>query len=102
MLDRALTEKDWQQVVVDLALHRGWAVYHTFDSRRSQPGFPDLVLVRGARLVFAELKRETGQLTLPQQAWEKALTVVADANPTVEVYTWRPSDWPTVQEVLAA
>ena len=48
--------------VVDLARTLGWRVYHTYDSRRSQPGFPDLVLVR-ERILFLELKSETGKLS---------------------------------------
>lgn len=101
MLDRAMSEKDWQQLVVDVAVTYGWSAYHTFDSRKSQPGFPDLVLVHGDRLLFVELKREVGSETLAQQAWAKALDRVAAANVTVERHLWRPSDWPTVQRVLA-
>jgi hypothetical protein len=33
----------------------GWRVYHTWDSRKSEPDFPDLVLVRD-RVMFAELQ----------------------------------------------
>lgn len=102
VLDQAMTEKSWQQLVIDLAVTYGWTVYHTFDSRKSQPGFPDLVLVRGERLLFVELKREGAQLRLDQQAWAKALDAIVAANVTVERHTWRPSDWPTVQEALAA
>ncbi len=42
-----MTEADFQGQVVELAqLHR-WHVYHTFDSRRSHAGFPDLLLLKG-------------------------------------------------------
>lgn len=58
-------------------------------------GFPDLVLVRGDRLVFAELKSETGQLTAEQEAWRDALRATHG-----ECYLWRPSDWPQIEEVL--
>ncbi len=41
-----LYEKPFQAQVVELARLSGWLTYHTHDSRRSQSGFPDLVLVR--------------------------------------------------------
>ena len=53
------TEKQWQATVTQLAQTLGWMVYHTHDSRRSEPGFPDLVLARD-RIVaaYAELKTD--------------------------------------------
>jgi len=92
-----LSEKAWQQVVLDLAGWRGWRTYHPFDSRRSTPGWPDLVLVRRGRLLVAELKTATGRVSADQQAWLTDLS----ACPGVEVFVWRPSAWPAVQEVLA-
>jgi hypothetical protein len=35
-----MTERTWQDQVVEAATLFGWAVYHTYDSRRSAPGFP--------------------------------------------------------------
>lgn len=52
----AMSEAAWQSNVVRLAGYYGWRTYHTRDSRGSDPGFPDLVLLRGPELVFAELK----------------------------------------------
>lgn len=92
----ALTEKQWQEQVLRLAGLHGFHAYHTHDSRRSQPGFPDLVLVKGGRLIFAELKTETGKTSLAQDVWLEAL----DETPA-EVYLWRPSDLEMVQRVLA-
>ena len=79
-------------------------VYHTYDSRKSEPGFPDLVLVRRGRIIFAELKRRGGQLTGAQGRWLNELDHCEDnamyhasfipaARPVVTVHTWRPSDW---------
>ena len=65
----AVKEANFQATVIELAELHGWRVYHTHDSRRSQPGFPDLTLVRRYRLIFAELKREGGKLTAEQTAW---------------------------------
>ena len=91
-----LSEKDWQEVVVAYARIKGWLVYHTHDSRRSAPGFPDLALARGGRLVFAELKREDGKLRPDQTTWVEALLAVAG----VEVKVWRPSQWTDVRDTL--
>jgi hypothetical protein len=95
-LDLAMTEAQWQRTITDLAETLGWLVYHTYDSRRSEPGFPDLVLVRaGDRVVFAEIKRETGRLTDDQAQWWWALERAG-----AEIYVWRPSDWPQVEQTL--
>jgi hypothetical protein len=96
VLAKALTEKQLQTHIVRAAKLMRWGVYHTFDARRSEAGFPDLVMVRGRRLIFAELKRENGRTTPAQKAWIEALHNVA------EVYEWRPSNWYAgeVDEVL--
>lgn len=95
-LPAALTEAQWQTRVLDLAGWRGWLVYHPYDSRRSTPGFPDLVLVRDSTLLFVELKTARGRVTREQRRWLADLSSV----PGVGVYVWRPEDWPDVQEVL--
>ena len=90
-----LTEREWQAQVVTLARTLGWATYHTFDSRRSQPGMPDLILVRD-RVLFAELKRESGRLSAAQEEWLARLRAAG-----AEVYVWRPSHLTTVGAVLS-
>lgn len=91
----ALTEKQFQQRVLDLAALKGWKAYHTHDSRRSQPGWPDLVLIRGQRGIFAELKTDTGRVSAAQQEWLDAI-----AGTGAEVAVWRPRDWPAVVAAL--
>lgn len=90
------TEKQLQRAVMDVARITAWMAYHTQDSRRSEPGFPDCIFVRGGRMVIAELKTETGKVTKAQTAWLDAMRQV----PGVEVYIWRPSDWDTIMRVL--
>jgi hypothetical protein len=63
--------------------------YHTADSRRSEPGFPDVVIVGARGVLFRELKSTRGRVTADQQRWLTALTA-AGANAD----TWRPDDWP--------
>ena len=90
-----MSEREFQDGhVVPLAVSCGWIYYHTHDSRRSPGGFPDLVLVRGGKLIFAELKSEKGRVSAAQKVWLAALKVVADLpGSPVEVWLWRPSDW---------
>ena len=88
-------EKDAQATILMLAETLGWRVYHTFDSRRSAEGFPDLVLVRD-RVVFAELKRE-GERPRPNQTdW---LNTLAAAG--AETYVWTLADWDEIVSVLS-
>lgn len=53
---KADSEAAFQRQVVNLAEFYGWLIYHTHNSQRSAPGFPDLTLARGPELIFAELK----------------------------------------------
>jgi hypothetical protein len=52
-------------------------------------GFPDLVLVRGDRLIFSELKTDTGRVSDNQRQWIEALEATCKA----EVYVWRTADY---------
>jgi hypothetical protein len=90
-----MTEARWQAQVLTLARMFGWRTYHVFDSRRSVAGFPDLVLVRRPRVIFAELKAPRGRLTVDQKGWLAELREC-----TVETYVWRPDDLDRVMEVL--
>ena len=92
-----VSEKAWQQAVVQLVRQHGYGLsYHTFDSRRSPSGFPDLIAVHrepGHPCYAVELKTDIGQVTPAQQAWLEALGgctgVVAEI--------WRPA---MLQEVV--
>jgi hypothetical protein len=92
-----VTERQLQAQVVQLAQLNGWRCYHTFDSRRSAPGFPPLVLARPPCLIFAELKSEKGRLRPAQVEWLEALAEVERAP---EVYLWRPGDFGDIQSTL--
>ena len=92
---RDILEKDWQTEVRKLSQFLGWKhAYHTHDSRRSDTGFPDLVLVRD-RVVFLELKREQGRVTDTQREWLAALTAAG-----AEVYVARPRHLEPLAAVL--
>lgn len=82
-----MTEAQLQAAIVDAARLQGWLVYHTYDSRRSAAGYPDLTLVR-ERVVFAEIKADKGRLSHAQQEW-----VIHLVNAGAEVHVWNPSSW---------
>lgn len=82
----AMSEADLLETIRHAAQLGGWLMYHTHDSRRSQAGFPDLVLVRGREAIFAELKTDRGVLRSEQRMWLGAL---GRAGLRAEV--WRPA-----------
>lgn len=103
-----VSEAKFQEQVLHIAELYGWLAYHTHDSRWSQPGFPDLVLLRAPELVFAELKIENGRLRPEQERWVAHLTALsvevesvlaastaagANSSLAVDTYVWRPADF---------
>ncbi len=93
-LAETVTEKQFMQAVTAEAKRLGWKVFHVHDSRRSESGWPDLAMVR-ERLVLAELKTATGQLSAAQQTWIEALQ-----RADVEVHIWKPNDFERILEIL--
>lgn len=83
-----MTEAHLLAAVKDLARLWGLLVYHTRDSRGSDPGFPDLVIVGPCGVLFRELKSQAGQLTRPQGLWRDGLR---DGGANWGL--WRPEDW---------
>ena len=61
--------------------------YHTGDSRKSEPGFPDelILLPDAGRRIAAELKTEGAKPALAQARWLDAFAACG-----FEVYLWRP------------
>lgn len=104
--DRSLSEADFMAQVIELAHLYRWRVAHFRAAMTSRgwrtpvqadgAGFPDLLLLRGSRIVAAELKRERGSRpTDDQLAW---LAAFAEAG--VESFLWRPADFDQIVEVL--
>jgi hypothetical protein len=99
-------EASFQAVVVDVARLARWKVAHFRAARTSKgwrtpvtadgAGWPDLVLVRPPRIIFAELKSETGELRPRQAEWLEVLRLL----PQVEVRLWRPAHWDALVEDL--
>jgi len=73
-----------------------WTLYHTRDSRRAAPGWPDLVLCRPPRLLIRELKANGAYPDRAQRAWLAALAACG-----LDVGVWRPRDWAAIVATLA-
>ena len=92
-----MRERDLLHAVMTGAAWLGWLCIHQFDSRRSQPGFPDCLCVRDGRVVALEFKTEKGRVRPEQQAWLDALSQV----PGVVARVVRPADLDEIiEEVL--
>ena len=76
-----------QASVIKLCELFGIAYYHTFDSRRSAKGWPDLAICGKRGLIYRELKTSAGRLTAEQQRWGFMLR---QAGESWDV--WRPDD----------
>jgi hypothetical protein len=104
----AMTERDFERQILELAKLAGWRTAHFRPAKTSKgwrtpvsgdgAGFPDLVLVRPPVVIFAELKREGAKLRPEQRAWLEAL----DRCEGVEARLWRPSDFEEIQTMLCA
>jgi hypothetical protein len=98
------TEAAFQARLISYAVGRGWEWMHIGRTGKYAAngakgtlgtGWPDLTLVRGTRLIFAELKAQ--RAPIPGAEQQRVLLILSDA---AEVYHWRPSDWPMILEVL--
>ncbi len=87
-----VSEADFTTAVIELAQYRKWMVTHFRPARTARgwrtaiqgdTGFPDLVLARGGRVLFVELKVGKGVLRKDQRKWFDAI-----GNAVV----WRPED----------
>lgn len=99
----AMTEAEFQSAVIEVARLRGWLVMHQRPAQirpgrwataiQGDAGFPDLVLARPrvGELVFAELKREKGRVSVMQRVWLRTLAATG-----AEAYLWYPSDMPEI------
>lgn len=110
-----ISERDFQDTVIEMARILGFLVHHNQDSRRSEPGIPDLLIVSltgRPRLIFAELKATGGKLTngryapksgrwlRGQRGWLSALERCVSEFSPVEVYLWFPQDMDTIERIL--
>lgn len=100
-----VSEASFQSAVCDLATATGWRWCHFRPGRvqgggwrtpiAGSPGWPDLMMCRGDKALFVELKAADGRVTPAQRAWLDALREAG-----LDARTWRPSDWDEITEVL--
>lgn len=101
-----MTETQFQQTVIELAQVMGWRVAHFRKAQNARghwrtpvaadgAGFPDLVMLRGRRLVIAELKLKGKYPTIEQRKWLAAWALTG-----AEVHVWRPDDWKAIEACL--
>lgn len=101
-----MSEATWQEQLLDLAHFLGWKHMHVRRSigkgkkwvtATNVTGYPDLTMwsERQQRLIFVELKSESGKPT-PEQV--EVLGSLKAAGQ--EVYLWRPSDLETAKAIL--
>jgi hypothetical protein len=109
VLNHLMTERELQDNVIDLCKLLGLLVYHTHDSRRSEPGFPDLTICGKRNVLFVELKRQGGKLSKEQKLWGEAVQRVSEMSfpkyrGGVLYFVWRPAEWRdgTIEDVLRA
>ncbi len=99
------TEAAFARDVLTLAKRLGWRTAHFRPARTANgwrtavqgdgAGFPDLVLLKGERVLVAELKVGRGKLTPEQAVWIAAFEAAG-----VPAYCWRPADWKDIESVL--
>lgn len=96
---------DFECVVTDALRLFGWRFAHQRPALTSRgwrtaltghKGFPDYVAVRGERLLFIEVKGDTGYPDPEQRAWGQALLGAG-----AEYLVVRPKDWDALKIMLA-
>ena len=97
-----MTEGQLQAAIIRYAELMGWRLYHVTNVHKklrshTSVGFPDLHMVRGRRIVYAELKDAKKPRTDAQDEWARAIQ-----KTDAEYYLWRPADWMSgrVDEIL--
>lgn len=87
-----MREKDLQATIIEAAKLFKYQVYHTYDSRRSTEGFPDLVIAGNGRLFIWELKSQDGRVTDTQMKWLESFSAVT-TRPNAAVIRPNDLDW---------
>jgi hypothetical protein len=119
-----LTEQQFTNQLLEWAKVYGWRRFHVRNSGsngmttvQGDRGFPDLVLVRPPRLIFAELKVGKNKPTDEQDQWIAVLQDVGGSGtalyinergrpadvvyPWLETYVWHPEQWSEILVVLS-
>lgn len=97
------TEAAWQRFVTDYAESLGWQWLHIGRTGKYQKvaakgtlgkGWPDLLLIKGDRILAVECKGQDGKLSEEQK---RVLSILTEVMPAVVV---RPSDFAALADLL--
>lgn len=101
-----MKEREFTDMVVELAHKLGWRVIHFRAARvirngreswrtaiQGHKGFPDVVVARDGVVLHCELKTETGKLGEGQPEWAKEIGT--------SYRLWRPRDWDVIVKELS-
>ncbi len=100
-----MKEDEWQAQIIEISQRLGWMVAHFRPARTKDgwatpvsadgKGFPDLIMLKGERMIVIECKSEKGKVSPEQTVWLEAFAKV-----TRNVHTLRPSEWDELLEIL--
>ena len=116
-------ERDFQGWIIEVAERYSWKVWHVGMPARQvgggrlvpEPkgrGLPDLIMLHEdpPRLIFAEVKNETGRLSVEQKEFLRLARDVAEWSfnhgegyvneRNIGVYSWRPGQEPLIEATL--
>lgn len=83
-----ILEEELDVLVKDMCKQLGIERYHTYDSRRSPSGYPDLTLAGRGGQMWRELKATKGVVSPDQQKW---IGILRAGGGDADV--WRPADY---------
>lgn len=83
----AMSEDELSEAVRTMAKAFRLFAYHTHDSRRSAPGFPDWVFISVRGVLWRELKKQDGDLSSSQRRVRDLLIAAGQ-----DWGLWKPAD----------
>ena len=95
-----IDEKAFQTIVVTTAREHGWMVKNNIcEHSKSEPGFPDLVMVKEGKILFVELRSDKDKFTAEKHEWLKALSTHQRNCGSTFVQLWPISEWDRIKEI---
>lgn len=106
-MKKTLKEEEFMKQVMELAKKTGWRRCHFRPAMAASgrwltagqgdwKGFPDLIMVRGKKLIFVELKTNEGELSDKQIDWMADLFLAG-----ADCRLWSPMCWEEITETLS-
>ena len=109
VLDSKITEREFQDSVIELFQRYKWHICHFRPARTQEgwrtaiqgdKGFPDTLITKDGQLIIAEIKSEGGKLSPEQIDWYTLLSLVElSSDGALKVFVWRPSMWASIESI---